>query len=467
MSGAARFPRPRHDLNRLLRAWLAGLLMIGSAAGCRGASGREAERTLAGGGSGASAALATRPPRAAADRVVVRARKALGVPLHPSPHAALVSGRLLDGTSVVVVERRHHDGWLLVRDERGAQGWISPRYVDSPPARQPPTTPAQPLPGSPWFSRSACQQALAAGERLPLPTGQVRVLAWNVRWFPDGDMSTGGSDRQGTDLEWLACVLSFVNADVVALSEIKSSRRARQRLEQLMAQVSQATGGQWRVRLDDCSPQSPQQVGLAWNAARVRAEAFEVFAELNPEGRACAGKHRPGLGARFKFKGGLDLEIVAVHLKSGVAPRDLRLRRRSLEGLAAVVTRTRQRHADDDLLVIGDFNSMGCSRCAPPVSAAEEHAALAQALASPTTALAPVHNATGCSHYFRQVPGLLDLAIAPASMRELGPSPRVRSTGLCEALGCQRLPSVDEPAAQRALSDHCPILIDLLDQDLD
>jgi hypothetical protein len=110
---------------------------------------------------------------------------------------------------------------------------------------------------------------------------------------------------------------------------------------------------------------------------------------------------------------------------------------------------------------------MGCSRCSPPVSATEEQASLTQALASARIALAPVHNVTGCSHYYRQAPGLLDLAIAPARMRELGPTPRVRSTGVCEALGCQRLASDEGTAAQRALSDHCPILVDLLDQDLD
>ena len=260
--------------------------------------------------------------------------------------------------------------------------------------------------------------------------------------------------------------MAYLNADVFALEEVKAYPRAQQKLDEVRAKLDQLTGGSHRARLDDCQPVAAQHVGLLWNEKRVKAQDFEVFGELNPLDTPCQNQLRPGLGARFRFPRGLDLEVVAVHLKSGGEPRSHELRERSLARLPSVLEAVTRRHQDDDLLVLGDFNTMGCASCSPAVDGEAERQALAARLARATPPLALLPTRPGCSQYYSGQAGLLDLMVAPRAMRELGSAPEVTPSGLCGELSCGSLPR-PPPAAHRDLSDHCPIVIDLLDQDLD
>jgi endonuclease/exonuclease/phosphatase family metal-dependent hydrolase len=291
------------------------------------------------------------------------------------------------------------------------------------------------------------------------------LLAWNVRWFPDGGPGKRPSE-QPTDVEWLACTLAYLNADVVALEEVKAYPRAQQKLDQVRARLDEFTQGSYQARLDDCEPMAAQHVGLLWNSKRVKAEDFQVFAELNPLAGPCQNHLRPGLGARFRFPGGLDLEVIAVHLKSGHDARAQALRERSMARLPSVLEAIDRRHQDQDLLVLGDFNVMGCPDCSPASDGDAERQALSARLGAGSQPFTVLPTKPGCSHYFSGKAGLLDLVVAPRAMRELGAEPEVTSSGLCGELDCGSLPH-SAPAAYRELSDHCPILIDLLDQDLD
>jgi endonuclease/exonuclease/phosphatase family metal-dependent hydrolase len=286
-----------------------------------------------------------------------------------------------------------------------------------------------------------------------------------VRWFPDGAPGRKPS-RHPTDVEWLACALAYLDADVVALEEIKSYPRARQQLDELVRRLTELSPGDYRVRLDDCEAETSQHVGLFWNEKRVRAQDFRTISELNPHGSACENQLRPGLGARLRFPGGLDLLAVAVHLKSGGERRALELRQRSVERLPAVFADVVREFEDDDLLLLGDFNTMGCSHCSPRLDADGELKDLGARLARMQRPLQVLPSEPGCSHYFGGKAGLLDLVVAPRAMRELGAGARVVSSGVCAALGCGPAPS-PPPAAHRDLSDHCPIVVDLVDRDLD
>jgi endonuclease/exonuclease/phosphatase family metal-dependent hydrolase len=304
-----------------------------------------------------------------------------------------------------------------------------------------------------------------SGARLPRRADRARLVAWNIRWFPDGGPGKSESEHP-TDTHWLACALAYLNADVVALEEVKAYPRAQQKLDEVRAQLDQLTRGSHRARLDDCQPVAAQHVGLLWNEKRVKAQDFDVFAQLNPLAGPCQDHLRPGLGARFRFPRGLDLEVIAVHLKSGDEPRAQELRARSLARLPSVLEAVKRRHKDDDLVVLGDFNTMGCSSCSPAVAGAAERQSLAAGLAQASPPLTVLPTKPGCSQYYSGKAGLLDLVVATSAMRELGASAEVSASGLCGELACGSLPH-SPPAAYRELSDHCPIVIDLLDQDLD
>jgi hypothetical protein len=117
---------------------------------------------------------------------------------------------------------------------------------------------------------------------------------------------------------------------------------------------------------------------------------------------------------------------------------------------------------DEDLVVLGDFNAMGCARCTPRVRPEHERAELGRA----DDGLRLLDVTPGCSHYYRKKSGLLDLALVRRGMRELAASPRVSVQGYCAERGCRAFAD-EPPAAMAALSDHCPIVLDLVDRDLD
>jgi endonuclease/exonuclease/phosphatase family metal-dependent hydrolase len=330
-------------------------------------------------------------------------------------------------------------------------------------ARSPAEAPALSSSGvtaaSAWSSSAACLTALRqrAPAALPRP---ARIAAWNLEWFPDG--SPGTRAKAGKDLEWLACALALLDADVFVLTEVKAHPRARAALDAVLRRVETLGGGAYRAAIDPCRPEPGQHVALVWNSARVQNRALELYGELNPHGSPCEGQLRPGFGGYFRFSGGLDLELIGVHLKSGTDERSFELRRRSWAALAGVRGRARDARKDEDLVVLGDFNTMGCAKCSPRVRAETERAELDRA----ETELGLLATSPGCSHYYHRRSGLLDLALVRRGMRELPRASKVSVSGYCAERNCRALDD-DVPAAQQALSDHCPIVLELVDRDLD
>lgn len=323
-------------------------------------------------------------------------------------------------------------------------------------SRAPASRPAEP---TAFSSPEACRTLVGAGERLHRPAGMARFASWNLRWFPDGHPGEGAAEA---DVGWLSCSLAWLDVDVLAVQEVKQTPRATRALAQLLSELNRLTGGRYVARLDDCGQRVSQHVGLIWNEARVTADTIQTVAALNPEGSACAEQLRPGLAARLKLSGGLDLTVLSAHFKSKADPRSFALRSRSFAAVAGVFTDSAAQSRDTDVLLLGDLNTMGCRTCQPRVSASEEQAKVRQRLADAGLSLVPA-DASG-SHVSGRRSTLLDHAVVTASMRELPRSTRVHVSGWCRG----RAAEDDEgERARRALSDHCPIVLDLIDRDLD
>lgn len=315
-----------------------------------------------------------------------------------------------------------------------------------------------------FASAAGCSAELRRANRLPRAAEVARFASWNLHWFPDGKP---GKSEAGTDLAWLACALWWLDADVVALQEMKQTPAAVHAAERLVSELNRLSGGRYVLRLDDCGSRVPQHVGLLWNAARVRVSDVAMVAALNPSGEPCAHQWRPGLGARLRFPGGLDLEVISAHFKSMADPRSLELRRASFEALGPLLAATTERTADGDLLLLGDLNTMGCDGCSPPVSARDELADAERLLSAGALRVVPA-DAPG-SHFHEGRATLLDHALAARGMLELDRTARTRVLGACAAGGA---PSTNAERralkhARRRLSDHCPIVLDLSDRDLD
>jgi len=339
-------------------------------------------------------------------------------------------------------------------------------------ARPPDTRPGRSeVSTDPFLSAAACATELAAGRRLARGAGLARFASWNLHWFPDGKPGRGGS---GADLRWLACALWWLDADVVAVQEIKQTPQAELALSGLLAELSRISGGRYRGRLDDCGSRVPQHVGLIWNETRVQATELDTVAALNPSREACAKQWRPGFAARFRFPGGLDLLTISAHFKSMSDARSLGLRRASFAALPGIALQNQAKSRDPDLLLLGDLNTMGCESCSPPLTAQQELASVTQALEPAGLRLVPA-DAPGSQLHEGQTT-LLDHAVASRSMRELDPRARSHVVGACAAgvslagSGPRETTRLSRRLAKRVrqrLSDHCPIVLDLTDRDLD
>lgn len=323
---------------------------------------------------------------------------------------------------------------------------------------QPPRAPsrersAEPA-SSPFFrSALACERALR--ERSRRRAGAApRVGTWNLRWFPRGT-ARGSDQERRTDVRWMACAIASLEVDVLAVQEVLHDAEGRAALLDLRAGLDALTGGRWRAELDPCS-EGRQHVGLLYDERAVTLRGVQAVAALNPGRSACDRNLRPGLAAQARFADGSRALLIAVHLDSGVTPRDHDNRRRSVERLGAALTALQPRERARDVIVLGDFNTMGCRDCVPAVRAEDELASFDAALAGQQLKRLSAAAGAGCSQYYRGHAGLLDHVLVGERSRWARAS--LQAFGPCAELACAAHSRTRAPAAFARLSDHCPLV---------
>jgi predicted extracellular nuclease len=157
----------------------------------------------------------------------------------------------------------------------------------------------------------------------------------------------------------------------------------------------------------------------------------------------------------------VDFHLVSVHFDSGKTNRDYGNRRQASQRLSQItIGNTPIVQLDRDVLVLGDYNTMGRDD-SPPVSAQAELAVFDGELAPGFRRLAMAPN---CTEYHDGKGGTLDHIVASTGMQEVAATARV--TGYCALAACADLTG-GMPAAAERLSDHCPVVVNIRDRDLD
>ena len=399
------------------------------------------------------------------DQVELRATHPAGVPLHSAPGGSPKFQRVPGGTVATVMALDRGGSWLQIRVPDARTGWIAARYVGRTIAGSPP--PDTSAERTVWTSLEGCQQVVASGGRMaPTDPATLRVGTWNVRWFPRGCPSNESCPGQATDLPWLACSIAWMNVDVLAIQELLATPDAEFSLNALRTDLDRLTSGSWQVDLQACGGDSAQHVGFLWKGARValldRTDAWELNgAATGPTANACTGNLRPGRYALAKTPIGVDFHLLSVHFDSGRSTRDYGHRRQATQRIDEItIGNTPILQVDRDVLVLGDYNTMG-RQDAPSITAQEELAVVDGELAPGFRRLPMTPN---CTEYFEGKGGTLDHIVASTGMQEVAATARV--TGYCSVAACADLTGPLPAAAQR-LSDHCPVVVDIQDRDLD
>jgi endonuclease/exonuclease/phosphatase family metal-dependent hydrolase len=228
---------------------------------------------------------------------------------------------------------------------------------------------------------------------------------------------------------------------------------------EVQGKLDAMTGGKWQSDFDDCKGDGRQHVGLLFDTSRVKVSEMQDLAGLNPRGEACAGSLRPGFSARVKLPSGKDIQVVSVHLDSGEAQRDYDNRLKSIAALGELTASAKRL---DGIVVLGDFNTMGCPDCTPEVSREDELAALDASAASVGFARLAPEATKICTHYMGGKPSWLDHVLVSKGPLDIAAGAHMEVAGGCMPMRCKGVkPGVRKPRAFEKLSDHCPVVVQL------
>ena len=316
-----------------------------------------------------------------------------------------------------------------------------------------------------WDSGSACQKVVQAGGRMAIATDdKLQVATWNIRRFPLGQLSNRAQKPNlRTDISWLACSIAWMNVDVLAVQESLATAEAKQAWEEVLRLLEGMTGASWRWMPQRCGG---MKIGFLWNAKRVEVQQVKSLKAFNVRAQSphspCAGGLRPGLYGYVQSlqKPGVDFHLIALHLKSGSTVFALEERQKALNRIDK--TMKPFLFQDKDIVILGDFNTMGAGDYA---SRKSELKYMRRMVSKEKPGFQDLLITPRCSHYFRGRGGWLDHILVNHGMEEVR-TRSVRVTGYCAIAQCQRIKG-DYPLAYEQLSDHCPVVIDIANQDQD
>ncbi len=288
--------------------------------------------------------------------------------------------------------------------------------------------------------RKAGAPGLARPLEVPDKGAGVRVVSWNLHNFV----------KKRATAE-LAAALTALDADILVLQEIRNPT-ALKALVPGKTVLSTEKGGR-----------GGQRLAVVLDPDRV--EVLDGPHEL--ESLTMGGPVRPGFRLKVRaIPKGPDFHVLAVHLKA--RPEGQELRRKQWPRLREEVKRATA-DGETDILVLGDFNTTGDG----PADAGTEVRALTAALDPSDLRHLPLE--PECTAYWDgkqrdawKEPAILDHVFVGDLAESLGQDATARPIAHCAQHGCDNLRSTDAyPNRTYALSDHCPVIVDLVPADDD
>jgi endonuclease/exonuclease/phosphatase family metal-dependent hydrolase len=405
--------------------------------------------------------------------VILEATKPAGVPLHRKPTSSYLK-HVPTGTPATIQQTAQNGQWLFLRLPNKDTAWVHKKYIkaDSP-QPGPSANPEVPRTATGdehavWASRDQCETVVNQGSRMaPESSSKLRLATWNVRWFPIGQSSDQPENfAEPTDLDWLTCAIRWMQIDLLAIQESLATPEATTAWNTIIASLNTQTGATWRWYRQPCGRPDDHHLLLLWNDTRVSLSQFESLWQFNAKAQsaaqACTFGLRPGQYAWVQARDpkGIDFHVIALHLKSGPTVFALEERHKALNRIEQAIAPLLAR--DRDVVILGDMNTMGAG---DSHSQQYEVKNLRRKVAKNNPNFTTLDVQPQCSHYFRGRGNWLDHVLVSQEMDEVTVT-TAQVTGYCAVAGCNRIQG-DYPLAYRHLSDHCPVVFEVENRDLD
>jgi endonuclease/exonuclease/phosphatase family metal-dependent hydrolase len=288
--------------------------------------------------------------------------------------------------------------------------------------------------------------------------GGFRIASWNVRNFPldERPQDDGLGYSRRTNICDFEIALGGLDADLLGLQEVNDIRRFQPILRRACGERPMD------VRYSSGGGRFGQHLAIAWDNSVLElvGNPIEITELVFEPGM------RPAFAGYFRGLrvGGVDFTLVVVHLESG--PQNFADRRRQNRALAAWIEDWTAEVGDPDVIVLGDFNTVGSPRGGLDGELQSVDAILGR------VGLERLDNGLGCTSYWEgagerdgvQVPSLLDHVFVG------GFGPQAQATSLepwlhCARWQCSELISRrgEEDGTYWDVSDHCPLTFEIRD----
>ena len=408
-------------------------------------------------------------------RVTLEALKPIGVPIHREAKPSFWK-HVPDRSTAIVQEIDDTNHWLFLTLESGGLGWVHPKYVRVTSPASPgeatlhTSTSEKPVTDETrvWSSKEQCEKTVRNGGRMVTRSNKaLRVATWNLRWFPFGQSPDHHNQAtKSTDVLWLACAIAWMRVDIITVQESLDTPEAKQAWESVIQWLHATTGDTWQWSPQPCGEPDGHHVGFLWNKNRVFLSDIQSLWRFNLKASstetACEGGLRPGHYARVQSlkQGGVDFHLIGLHLKSGPTVFALEDRQNALNRIDQTVAPLLI--LDRDVVILGDFNTMGAGDTA---SQRSELKYVRRMVSKEKPGFQDMSITPQCTHYFRGKGGWLDHVLVSQEMKEVTAT-SAQVTGYCAVAHCKKI-SGEYPAAYHHLSDHCPVILEIQNSDED
>lgn len=285
----------------------------------------------------------------------------------------------------------------------------------------------------------------------------LRVASYNIRNF-DYDVRS----HTPTNKLHLVKLISEMQADLIAVQEINQK-------EEFENMITKNFAGSYKAKLSECGGANDQKLGFIYNTNKLSLIEFkEDLRTVNPnynnqnqeqEQGLCYTGSRPLAIGIFQNKVTNEKIVgIAVHLKAGGRPSNIRKRFKQHEVISTIVKEF-QKNGFLNVVVMGDFNSTEY------INKGEEFERFKESVQ--TMNMADAAKDLKCSAYWwggsrdsKQHPSALDHILISNNLLN-GTTPKLHSYGHCKKLNCKTTLEEDMGVSFDEVSDHCPILAEI------